>query len=140
MEQTGDQWGLLAIGSSPRWTVDIDGLISGDEWTMEFNGQGFYLLFSLEDLDVVQKALDFLKRGANWTSFEKGNPSAETADRLHLGKFGSSTVSLVWDNEDFVRCFLIVGEQSRSSMFLNLYEEDIKCLIVAFSQALEDLR
>jgi hypothetical protein len=139
-EQKTDQMGLLAFGSSPKWDISIDESSQGTEWAMEFDGPNFYLLFNIDNLNVVEKGLAFLRRGATWSSFEKRNSDSENDNRMPLGRFGASAVSFVWDDEEFVRCFLVVGSQSRSSMSYNLYAEDIECLISAFEQVSTEMR
>jgi hypothetical protein len=43
------------------------------------------------------------------------------------------------DNEDFPRCFLVVGSQARSTFRVSLHVEDIQSLIEAFEQVVADI-
>ena len=138
-ESATESTGLLAIGSTRRWDVSIDESEDGDEWTMELDGHQFYLSFALDELPVVERIAAFLKRGPRWERGAKRTQATDDENNLTIGRFGSCTVSLAWDDEDFVRCFLIVGSKSRSTMIVNLYDEDISCLITALSQVMTDL-
>ena len=105
---------------------------------MEIEGSQTYLVFRLRHLGVLSEALQFL---------ETGKPSRLLPDRtrpgeahsLDLGRFGDAGVSLVWDDEDFPRCFLIVGPRARSTLRLSFYEDDIAMLCDCLRQVVEEL-
>src|SRR5438067_1519342 len=123
--------GLLANGSSRRWDVAVDEALDRNAWSLEIEGPQTYLVFQLQDLKVLPAALGFLQsgprpiRGRDWHGGESS---------LTLGRFGSASVSLVWDNEDFLRCFILVGPKARSTLRLSLEAEDIPMLIEALQQ------
>jgi hypothetical protein len=76
---------------------------------------------------VIGKTLDYLRAGRTRT------------EALQLGCFGSASVILQWDNEDFPRCFLIVGPNARAVLRVSLFSEDIAMLAEALEQVVEDL-
>src|SRR5205085_10299381 len=55
--------GLLANGSSRRWDVAVDESLDRDEWSFEIEGPQTYLVFQLQDLNVIPAALAFLRAG-----------------------------------------------------------------------------
>jgi hypothetical protein len=127
-ENAANGFGLLATGSSRLWAVDIDeSLDRGDEWSVQLQGPQVYLAFRLRDLGVVAEVIRFLQ------------VPQEPKEPLTLGTFGTAPVSLVWDNEDFPRCFLKVGPDDHSAMHFSLGREDIEMLLEALQQVAEDL-
>ena len=131
IDQTTDDLGLLANGSSRRWDIAVDASLDRDEWSLEIDGPQTYLVFQLQDLSVIPAALRFL---------ESGPPSGPRHDSaLTLGRFGSASVSLVWDNEDFPRCFIVIGPKARSTLRLSLESEDIQMVIEALRQVVRDI-
>jgi hypothetical protein len=130
--------GLLANGSSGRWDIAVDESLDRDEWSMELDGRNTYLVFQLQDLSVIPRVLQFLQSGAA-AKHAPGRHDGEEGGRLTLGRFGSEPVSLVWDNEDFQRCFLVVGARGLSTLRLSLEAEEIPMLIEALSQVVAEL-
>jgi hypothetical protein len=132
--------GLVANGSSRRWDVAVDeSLDRENEWSLEIDGPATYLVFQLRDLQAVSEALDFLQSRSHRKPSQERPPAAERADSLTLGTFGTASVSLLWDNEDFPRCFLVVGPRARSTMRLSLDQDDIAMLVEALEQVVEGL-
>jgi hypothetical protein len=134
-----DGYGLVALGSSHGWDVAVDeSLDREDEWNIEIEGPQVYIVFQLGDPGVLRRALEFLRcrrRGPVQAASHRDRGD----DDLVLGRFGASSVSLIWDDEDFARCFLVVGPQARSTMRVSLYGEDIDQLIQALEQAVEGI-
>lgn len=128
-----DGFGLMAIGSSDAWEVTIDESLDDDhEWEAEIEGPNIYISFSLKDLRVFRDALDYLQ--TRIMRKEDLLPSGSmTQDGLTLGKFGASRILLIWDNEDFDRCFLVIGATGHSTVRFNLSGDEIR----AFAKALE---
>jgi hypothetical protein len=128
---------LSGSGSTPHWDVAILESSDGEESSLEIDGVQTYLVFQVRDMGVVREALKFLQSPPTFNPtrrrFEGG--SAE----LTLGRFGSAAVSLCWDNEDFLRCFLIIGPKARSTLRLSLDAEDVRILTEAFRQVVEDM-
>lgn len=125
----------LALGTSRIWDVAIDEVPDRDEWSVGIEGPRVYVSFQLRDLKRVRAALQFLKTRL---------PSPHAARRdsesdFTLGRFGSASVSLLWDNEDFVRCFLLIGSRGRSTIRITLDEDDVRQLIEALSQTVKEL-
>ena len=135
----GEELGLLASGTSSRWDVAVNGFLDRDEWLIEIEGPQTYLVFQLRELSAVHEALGFLRAGPGRQSPENGQVNSIPETELALGRFGSAAVSLIWDNEDFPRCFLIAGPKERCTLRLSLYAEDIQMLIQAIEQVVEDL-
>jgi hypothetical protein len=134
MKQTARGWAFVASASYRLWEVAVDeSLDRENEWSVELDGPNAYLVFQLKDLRPLVVAVGFLERGVEP---KKGVPAAETHP---LGQFGSASVSLVWDNEEEPRCFLVVGPRSRSTMRLTLQAEDIQALLQALRAAVQDL-
>src|SRR5262249_49837243 len=106
----------------------VNEALDGVGWSLELDGPQTYLVFQLQDLQVLQKALSFL---------QSGNGAEEGV--LHLGRFGSASVSLLWDNENFPKCFIIVGPKARSTRRLSMEAEDIQALREAVEQVVKDL-
>jgi hypothetical protein len=138
IDRPAEGLGLLAHGSSRRWDVSVDQSLDRDEWSLEIDGPQTYLVFQLQDLRVIPKALRFLQSGPG-SNEAKGRHDKTEEGALHLGRFGSATVTLVWDNEDFVRCFIVIGPKARSTLRLSLETEDIHMLTGAFRQVMNDM-
>jgi hypothetical protein len=139
-DDSSDGFGLVAFGSSGRWEVSIDESREREgEWIAEIEDPRLDLVFQLRDLRVVHEALDFLQLRYNKQFYEKILNKTADCNNLTLGQFGPSPVSLVWDDEEFVRCFLIVGPGAKSTMRFSLYIEDIEMLIDALQQAIADI-
>jgi hypothetical protein len=139
-EGTPERFGLVAFSSSGSWDLTIDeSLDQEDKWTAEIEGPNIYISFSIRDLKVVEEALAYLERrnldspGHNLTA-----PSTGPGE-LTLGEFGSNSIVLVWDNEEFKRCFLIVGPRANSTMRLSLSGEDVEMLSKAFQEVVNEL-
>jgi hypothetical protein len=119
--------GLLASAAAHRWELAVDEALDRNDWSLEVEGPQIYLVFQLEDLRALPAALRFLESG----------PDGEGT--LTLGRFGSASVSLLWDNEDFRRCFLVVGPKARSTLRVSLGAEDIDMVIQALRRLLKQI-
>lgn len=138
MNVNGDQngFGLLAYGSSRSWEVSIDESLNHDEeWIGQIEGPNVYLTFQLNDIQVVSEVKNFLSQPPHKSSAHQHQHSRPS---MILGKFGQNPVSLVWDEEDIERCFLVVSGNGQS-VRITLLQEDINMLKDAFSQVLADL-
>jgi hypothetical protein len=135
LDSPAEQLGLLAIGSSGRWEVAVDESSDAEEWSMEIEGPGIYLVFQLQDPTIIPMAMRFLQTGLaeNWGKSQERNER-----ELHLGRFGSASVSFHWDNEDVPRCFLIVGPKARSTLRLSLGVEDVTMLCEALDEIVKE--
>jgi hypothetical protein len=134
-----EEMGLLANGTSARWHIEINECFNRDEWEIEIEASHTYLAFQLDDLSTVRAMLDFLRTGPRLTPPDNGQENVRDVTSLSLGRFGSAAVSLIWDNEDFLRCFLVIGREGYSTLRLSFDEEDIGMLIEALEQVVEDL-
>ena len=119
-------FGLLACGSSGRWTVDIDESPDGTEWSLQLDGPQVYLAVSLQSLGVLANVHEYLRSG------RASDPE------LPFGHFGAARVSLNWDNEDVRRCFVIVSGV-RDALRVTLSAEDTVMLAAALEQVLDDV-
>ena len=131
--------GLLANGSSGRWSIAVDEAVDRDEWSLEIDGPEVYLAFQLADLTIPLKALHFLEVEVQGQGAREVRGRQVGEDALTLGHFGAASVSLVRDNEDFARCFLVIGPRARSTLRLSLDEEDIRRFTDALRQVVADL-
>ncbi len=133
------RWGLLAKGSSQRWDVDVNESHDGEEWELEIDGPHAYLRFQVRDLNAVVSALHFLQcEGHPGRALGPGEAQDEEG-ALALGWFGGAPVSLLWDNEDFPRCFLVVAPETGGSLRLSLDAEDVRMLVRALRDVVDDL-
>jgi hypothetical protein len=122
-----NRYGLLACGSSGRWSVDLDESADGTEWSLQLDGPQVYLTFAVNDPRAVGEALTYL-RGRK----PRANP-------LPLGHFESADVSFHWDDEVPPRCFLIVGPAAGSTVRVTLSAEDVGMIADALEQVHDDL-
>src|ERR1700686_1317828 len=96
--------GLMAIGSSDSWEVTIDeSLDKEQEWEAEIEGPRFYISFSLNQLQILRDTMDYLQTRILGEGTSR--PDSIKEDGLTLGRFGASNITLIWDDEDFDRCF-----------------------------------
>ena len=133
-DQPTGELGLAANGSSRKWYVAVDETPDGNEWSLEIDGPQAYLTFQLRDPKVVAEATRFLQSPPG-----SGGVGGGEAGELLLGQFDSASVSLVWDNEGFSRCFLVIGPKAGSALRLSLDAEDVQMLIEALNQVMEDM-
>jgi hypothetical protein len=139
-ESAANGFGLLANGSSRLWEVMIDeSLHREDEWSMELEGPNVYLVFQLRDLRVVPEVIEFLHARCRTPAAPGRRTRSARNEMLTLGRFGTASVSLVGDNEESARCFLLIGPRARSTLRLSLHREDCRMLLEAFRQVAEDL-
>jgi len=140
LEPPVEAFGLVANGTAGRWDISVDESLDREhEWSLEIDGPQTYLVFRLQDLKVVQQTLHFLESGL---ALHKSGAWAKGQDREDaqiLGRFGSALVSLLWDNEDFPRCFIIIGAEARSTLRLSLDREDITMFVEALRQVAHGL-
>jgi hypothetical protein len=125
-EQAASSLFELASGWSGRWQVCVDETFDGRTHFLELDGPSAYLCVRLRDLSVAEGLCRFLA----------ANSPRET---FPLGELAGLDVWLVWDDEDFIRCFLIVGKQSETTLRLSLDSEDARMLSEALKQTAEGL-
>jgi hypothetical protein len=120
---------LVANGSAGQWDIAVDESVDGKEWSLEINGARTYLTFAIPDLQTIKQALQFLEAG----------PRPGGKQETTIGRFDGVAVALVWDNESSPRCFLRIGPKARSTLFINLQDEDLPTFIDALRQVVSDL-
>ena len=129
-------YGLLATGSAGQWEVSIDESLRGEEaWLAEIDGPAVSFVFQLQSLSVVSEAIRFLAAGPGKPS---DSPKCPSASELTLGSFGGGPVQLIRDNEELVRCFLVV-DSGNSCLRITLLEDDIRRLCEALREVSDDL-
>jgi len=133
-----EEMGLLANGTSARWDIAINECLDRDEWSMEIEAAHTYLTFQVDELNAIRAALDFLQTGPP-PQGGNGQANAHDTTALAIGRFGPASVSLLWDNEDFLRCFLVVRQNEHSTLRMSFDEDDVRMLIEALGQVVEDL-
>jgi hypothetical protein len=126
VEQVASSYSELASGSSGRWHVAVDESLDGRTHFLELDGPTAYLCVRLRDLSVVEGLRQFLATRSPRETFS-------------LGELAGLDVWLVWDDEDFVRCFLVVGKQSETTLRLAFDGDDVEMLRKALTQATDDL-
>lgn len=135
-ENNSERIGLLAYGSFGHWDVSVNESLDTAAWFLEMDGPSTYLFFQLQGLEVIHAALRFL-RTVSEESKEWDKQAEEST--LRLGRFGSASVTLHKDNEDFPRCFIVIGSPNESTLRISLDGEDIQMLRDAFVQVVDDL-
>lgn len=131
--------GLLANGTSPRWDVAVDESIGEGEYWADLEGPNVYLYCQLSRLSSVRRMLEFFKRRAAAAERGQAVRRGGEEDSLTLGKFAGAAVSLIGDDEDPWRCFLVVGARGKSSLRITFVQDDVTALIQALEQVVEDL-
>ena len=138
-DPSSDDLGLLAYGSSGRWDIAVDEALHRDEWWMEIEGRQTYLTFQLDDLGGIPQVLRFLQAGPPPKQTPGRHEGEEDGGTIIVGRFGADPVSLLWDNEDFQRCFLVIIAKGGSALRLSLEADDIPMFIEALSRVVAQL-
>jgi hypothetical protein len=125
-------------GQETRWFVSVDELPDSTNWLLEIDSPEFYLTFEVADLSVLEKAIALLNSTLNTQSAPGKRAFVAKTDEVALGSFSRARVHLLRDNEDFPRCFVVVGPESRSTLRINLYEDGIRAFAKALTKALRD--
>ncbi len=126
-------YGLLANGASGRWEVALDESLDRDnDWILEIEGPNVYLALCVDDLDLIPMALSVLQPAL----YNNERPKRAA---LTLGALGPAMVSLLRDDEQPLRCFLVVEPQAGSTLRLTLDAEDMRMLADALHQVSEVL-
>jgi hypothetical protein len=124
------RYGLLATGSADGWDVAIDERLDGpDEWFLEIDGPGVYLVCRIDDLRVVEELARRLSRSSAWD-----------AEPLVVGWFGQGRLTLIPDGEFKDRFFLAIESLDRSFFRLTLGPKEAAALTTALGQVVEELQ
>lgn len=127
---------VLQGNDTASWTVTIDE--SPDEgWILEIDSPQLYLTFQLADLYAIDRAIDLLVSSLALCAENGEHRFDSTQDDVLLGHFGGTTVRLLRDDEDFPRCFVVVELDSRSTLRVNLDEDNIRIFAGALKHARE---
>ena len=128
-----EDFGLLANGSSGAWEVSIDETITGlEQWFAQIEGPSMSLYFEIPSLDVVPKAVRFLRPLTKGEGAPHKNSMGD--GELVLSKPDQTPVLLVRDDEFDDRCFVIVGESDRPAVRFSLTGTDLNDILEALHQ------
>ena len=130
-------WGLLAMGRSGNWQIDLDEALDGPELSIQIEDSRTHLAFRPDSLLVIPAMRQFLQSHLD-AELAGESVGWSEASELRLGQFGTAPVSLRWDNEGGRRCFLVIAHAG-AALFITLQEEDIRSLCEALSQVIEEL-
>jgi hypothetical protein len=121
-----------------RWFVSIDQVTDSRNWLLEIDSPEGYLTFKVACLGVLEKAIALLDSTLESQSTIHKRPFVSKTDDVALGHFSRASVHLLRDNEDFPRCFIVIGPGSRSTLRMSLYEDDIRAFATALAEAMRD--
>lgn len=139
-EKAIDRFGLVANGSSGVWDFSIDESVKGaPKWFAEIEGPAIYLSFQLVDRDIIDKMIAFLDRRVSAAARSQKTQPGQRGEELTIGNFGRASVSLIGDNEEEERCFLVIGPQGSCCMRFPLVGKDTRMILAALRQVHEDL-
>ena len=130
--------GLLAIGSSGAWTIDVDEVLpEGMQWRAQLDGPSISLDFGLRSLDVFDKLARF--PSADLQHRDTSNGSAERGDSLLLGGNDRTPVLLVKDDEYDDRFFIRIGQPDDIIAWFTISGKDVSEISEAARQIQEEL-
>jgi len=122
---------ISAVGESPLWTATTEEMPDGG-WLLELESPTLYLTVKLHNRSTLREAEAFLRAAS---TLRIRSRFQATTDEFVLGYFGQTLVSLLRDDEDFVRCFLLIGPQDCCSLRVSLDEAEINALADAVGRA-----
>src|SRR5579859_1069262 len=122
----------MAMGCSGDWTIEVDESPEGDKWWCDIDSPHAYVTFPIPDPKTISAALRFL---------ENAEPDKSGDDlAISVGRFGTASVKLVRDNEDFPRFFLAVSNpRARGTFRLTLQDKDLEMFRDALRQVVSEL-
>ena len=128
LDEKTTTFGLLACATSGCWTVDLDESSDGSQWSLALDGPTLYLAFTPLNLSSVHSTINYLRT-------IQSNP-------LLLGHFGSSEVTLHWDNESAGRLFVIVKDEAHphAAIRATLSDMDVRMLAEALEEVFDQLQ
>ncbi len=131
-------FGLLAVGSSGAWQIDIDEALSGAaRWWMQIEGPSVSIRFEISSLGVVGTIARFLARHSPKKK-RPSNGSLKQGGSLVLGGDNRIPVSLVKDDEYDGRFFLVVGPTDGLTARFVLAGTEVLEIAEALRQVKED--
>lgn len=126
MSANNDSFGLVAVGTSGGWSVEIDQ--SNDDsmvWYLQIESRMIDIRFPICGPQACEQLRDF-------TSAKSGSPPT---DELSLG----GTVTVLRDDEYADRFFLLVGYDDVALVRICIAGEELKCFREALDQVHSDL-
>jgi hypothetical protein len=132
-------FGLLAVGSSGPWQIDLDETLEGpDRWFAQIEGPSVTFNFEIAAPGLVCKMIRFVEpRSASADTATSAASNGE--DTLALGKDKKSPVTLVKDDEFPDRFFLLIGPPDRPLANFTLAGADLAHVAEALRQVQRDL-
>ena len=139
IQSTETTFGLLAIGSSGDWKIDVDeSLIGAERWFMQIEGRTIDIHFEISSTEVINELARFLAPASAKTE-QPSNGSSRFSKTLLLGGSESLPISLVKDDEFDDRFYIVVGQTERLTMRYVIAGSDVLAIADALRQVLEDL-
>jgi hypothetical protein len=114
--------------SAAAWAVAIDESDNSEGWQIEIDSPHIYLTFQVADLAIIRRGVELLQLTLTSEDARRCHEFVRYRDEVALGYFNGTAVHLLRDNEDFPRCFLVIGPTARSTLRLSLEEGDIPAL------------
>ena len=124
---------LLARKEFPAWTATLDELDDEEGWLLELESPQVYITVKVAEVSVIQRVVAFLN-AALTIRLSKNPPFCAETDDLVFGRFGNANVHLLRDNEDFVRCFIMVLSGDSSAIRISLDADSIRALAEALDR------
>jgi len=116
--------------SLARWFVEINESPESENWLLEIDSPHVYVTVDVSDIATLDGVIRLLD-----SALVIQRCFDPKQDEVALGLFNGLPVHLIRDNEDFPRCFIIVGPQSGSVLRVSLDEENIRALRDALHNA-----
>jgi hypothetical protein len=127
--------GVLALGTSGQWEIEIDETTSGkDRWFVQLEGPSIYFYFEIPSLRILDDVIAYL---GNKTARDKSK--LDKNGRLLIGGDKRTPVFLARDDEYADRVFLVVGSNPNHMLHYTISGTDIEEIAAAFRQAKEDI-
>jgi hypothetical protein len=137
-DNASESFGLMAMGRSGRWDVDVDETTEGPQrWFMQIEGPSVYLSFEIPSPEIIPSALDFLQ-GSSSTSGAQEGPAADSGSFV-LGKGGNTPVTVLKCDECEDHFFLMMKPITSVVVRVTIAGTDLKELQEALRQVVEDL-
>jgi hypothetical protein len=109
--------GLMAVGSSGPWKIDIDETTSGKaRYFAQIEGPLICLYFEISSLTVIDESIRF---------FAKDGVKSDRNEMLVLSDNNTTQVNLIRDDEFTDRYFLVIESNGETVARLTIAEDDL---------------
>ena len=128
--------GLVAAARIGSWSVEIDQTVSGDErWFAQIEGPVAYLYLELPTPAAIEEPSRlFAERLAHQDA-----SGALQGLSVELGLFARRPVSILFDDEFADRCFLLISDESGSTVRVSIAAQDFADVANAIQQVHKEL-